>query len=66
MISLGEPPSGLGELDAAYAAVVGVFVPADEAVGDQAVDDAGDGAEADAEVVGEFLAGGGALRTTGS
>lgn len=50
-----EVGAGGGEFDAAYAAVVGVFVAADEAVGDEAVDDAGDGAEADAEVVGEVL-----------
>jgi hypothetical protein len=57
----GEGAAGGGEFDAADAAVVGVFAAGDEAVADEAVDDAGDGSEADAEVVGEVLAGGGVL-----
>lgn len=52
---LDEAGAGGGELDAADAAVMGVLVTADEAVGDEAVDDAGHGAETDAEIVGQVL-----------
>ena len=54
---LGEGVAFGGELDAA----VGVFAAGGQALRDDAVDDAGDGAEADAELAGQFLAGGGAV-----
>ena len=50
--------TGLGGADATEAAVVGVGVALDEAVLDEAIDDAGDGGDANAEGAGDLAVAG--------